>query len=398
MPVDVNPPPEVAELADEVRSFVQEVVIPAESRVGDHGPTDELREELQGAARAAGLLAPHVGEAFGGKGLDIRAQTFVFEQAGYSLLGPLALNCAAPDEGNMHLLEKVATDAQKERFLAPLAAGRTRSCFAMTEPSPGAGSDPSMLRTTATRVDDGWRIDGEKWFITGADGAGFAICMARTGDSADSATMFLLDMDTPGVEVVRRVGSLDHGFVGGHCEVRFDGCVVGDDAVLGEVGRGFAYAQVRLGPARLTHCMRWLGIACRARDIAIDRAIEREAFGSRLAELGMVQAMIADNEIDIEASRSLILSTACALDAGSRGSRETSIAKTFVAEAVGRVVDRAVQICGSLGVSEDLPLGQFVREVRPFRIYDGPSETHRWSLARRAVRDRERARDQERTR
>lgn len=266
----------------------------------------------------------------------------------------------------------------------------------MTEPSPGAGSDPSMLRTSARWDGAAWVIDGTKWYITGADGAAWTICMARNPEhegQAAGATMFLVDADNPGMRVTRHIGSLDIGFVGGHCEVVFDECRVPPEAVLGEVGRGFTYAQVRLAPARLTHCMRWLGLAERSQDMALDRASERDAFGSKLADLGMIQQMLANNEIDLAASRSLITHAAWVLDQGERGSAETSIAKTFVAEAVGRVVDRAVQIHGALGISHDLPLSLYLREVRPFRVYDGASEVHRMSLARRAVRRRSAARE-----
>jgi len=259
----------------------------------------------------------------------------------------------------------------------------------MTEPAPGAGSDPAALRTTAVKTSGGWRIDGRKWFITGADGAGFAICMARTSGApgeAGGATMFLVNADNPGMKMVRHIETLDESLFGGHMEMLFDGCEVSDDAVLGEVDEGFRYAQVRLGPARMTHCMRWLGIARRAQDIAVARAAERELFGSRLADLGMVQQMIADNEIDMAAARGLVLQACWELDQGRSGSQSTSIAKTFSAEAVWRVVDRSLQICGSLGVSGDVLLGRFLREVRPFRIYDGPSEAHRWGIARRVVR------------
>jgi acyl-CoA dehydrogenase len=315
----------------------------------------------------------------------------VFEEAGYSILGPQALNCAAPDEGNMHMLSVIATLEQRERYLAPLAAGDVRSCFAMTEPAPGAGSDPSMLQTVATPVDGGWSISGRKWFITGADGAEFAICMARTDQQISGghgATMFLVDADNPGWRIERIIDAIDRSFPGGHAEVVFEDCVVADDAVLGTVGDGYRSAQVRLAPARLTHCMRWLGMARRAHEIALDRANEREAFGAKLGELGMVQAMIADSVIDLETSRTLIWQCAWTLDRGDSGSRESSIAKAHVAEAVGRVVDRAVQICGSLGVSGDLPLTRILAEVRPFRIYDGPTETHKWAIARRALRRR----------
>lgn len=388
MPVDLAPDAAVADLVKRTTAFVRETVLPVEERCRGVVSDEAVRRELQLSARAAGVFAPHVGVEFGGQGLDMRDRAFVFEEAGYSLLGPLALNIAAPDEGNMHLLDVVATTEQKERYLRPLAAGETRSCFAMTEPAPGAGSDPAALRTRAERVAGGWRIDGRKWFITGADGAAFAICMARTsGEPGDrgGATMFLVDATNPGMRMVRHIDSLDESFYGGHLEVAFDGCVVPDDAVLGEVDQGYRYAQVRLGPARMTHCMRWLGLARRAQDIAVARAADRELFGSRLGDLGMIQAMIADNEIDIAASRGLIRQACWELDRGERAAQATAMAKTFTAEAVFRVVDRSLQICGALGVSGDVLLGRFLREVRPFRIYDGPSETHRWAIAKRIV-------------
>ena len=382
---------EVAGIARRTAEFVRDVVIPEERACGGsvHDAPEPLRLRLQRAARDAGVFAPHAHRQWGGLGLDLRAQAVVFEEAGYSLLGPLALNGAAPDEGNMHLLEVVATGKQHERYLRPLVAGEARSCFAMTEPAPGAGSDPRALATTATRIPGGWRIDGRKWFISGADGAAFTICMARTSGApgdAGGATMFLVAAGTPGMKIVRNLETLDEGLFGGHSELAFDGCEVADEQVLGEVDQGFGYAQVRLGPARLTHCMRWLGAARRARDIALDRAAARSAFGRPLAELGMVQQLLADSEIDIEASRALLWRACWELDQGRPGAQHTSIAKTFVSEAVNRVVDRAVQVCGALGVSADLPLSRLLREVRPFRIYDGPSETHRWAIARRAVR------------
>jgi acyl-CoA dehydrogenase len=386
---------DAAAIAERVRAFVRDVVIPAEPRDegSEHGPAAELRAELQTAARAAGLFAPHVGTAFGGLGLDVRAQAVVFEEAGYSLLGPLALNCSAPDEGNMHLLEAVASAEQKERYLRPLAAGDVRSAFAMTEPAPGAGSDPTMLLTTARRDGGNWVINGHKHLITGAQGCAFYICMARTAEEIrhdEGATMLLVPADNPGVRVERLIPTMDRAFSGGHAVVTFDDCRVPADAVLGEAGLGYRYAQVRLAPARLTHCMRWLGLARRALDIALDRAGQRWAFGEPLLEQGMVQGMVADSVIDIEASRGLIRTCAEVLDAGGRGAHESSVAKVFVSEAVGRAVDRSLQICGGLGASDDLPLARYAREVRAFRIYDGPSETHRWSIARRAARRRQR--------
>jgi acyl-CoA dehydrogenase len=390
--MDFTVAPEIEDLAARVRAFMQEVVIPAEARDhGLHGPDPGLRAELQDEARAAGLFAPHVGEEFGGLGLDMVAQSIVFEEAGVSLLGPLALNCAAPDEGNMAMLEKIATPEQKERYLAPLAAGGLRSCFAMTEPAPGAGSDPSMLRTSARPVEGGWVINGDKSFITGAEGAAFAIVMARTGESITrgrGATMFLVDADNPGWQVGRVVDCIDRVAPGGHAEVRLQNCFVPSEAILGEEGLGYQYAQVRLAPARLTHCMRWLGIARRAHEVALDRAAQREAFGSRLADLGMIQQMIADSAIDLHLSRLMIRHTSWLLDSGTSAQKESSMTKVHVAEAVDRVVDRSMQICGSLGTSGDTPIARFHSEIRAFRIYDGASEAHRWSIARREVRAR----------
>lgn len=389
--IDLTQPAEVEDLVRRTRQLIDDVVLPCEDEyAGDaHRLPESARVELQDAGRAAGVFAPHVSVEHGGLGLDMRHRAPVFEAAGHSLFGPLALNIAAPDEGNMHLLEVVADAAQKERFLKPLAAGSARSCFAMTEPSPGAGSDPRALATTAIRTDAGWRINGHKWFTTGARGADFAIVMARTSGepgTAGGATMFLVETDTPGFQHIRDVDTLDTSMFGGHSELVFEDVEVGENAILGELDKGFDYAQVRLGPARITHCMRWLGTARRAADVAIDRANERRLFGNRLGELGMVQGMIADNEIDIEAGRALILKSCFDLDTGADSAQITSITKTFVAEAVNRVVDRSLQICGSLGVSGDVPLSRIYREVRPFRIYDGPSETHRWAVAKRALR------------
>ncbi|NUP34932.1 MAG: acyl-CoA dehydrogenase family protein [Streptomycetaceae bacterium] len=391
MSIELAPDADVARLAERTAAFVREVVVPAEVEHGGDSARagDDVRDRLQRAAKEAGVFAPHVAREYGGHGLDMRDRAVVFEEAGYSLFGPPALNIAAPDEGNMHMLEHIATPEQKERYLRPLATGDVRSCFAMTEPAPGAGSDPAALTTRAERVPGGWRIDGHKWFITGADGAAYAICMARTsGQVGDrgGATMFLVDADNPGMKLVRHIETLDESLFGGHCEMVFDGCVVPDEAVLGEVDKGFEYAQVRLGPARMTHCMRWLGIARRAQDIAVARAAERRLFGARLADQGMAQQMLADNEIDIAASRGLIRQACWELDQGRSGAQSTAIAKTFTAEAVWRTVDRSLQLCGALGVSGDVLLSRFLREVRPFRIYDGPSETHRWAIAKRVVR------------
>ena len=382
---DFSPPPETAALAARARRFVEDIVVPREAEVAaDADRLPVIRAQLHQAAREAGVFAPRVPRDYGGLGLDWRDSALVFEAAGHSLLGPQALNCAAPDEGNMHLLHAVGTAQQKARYYAPLARGEVRSCFAMTEPAPGAGSDPSMLLTRAVRDGQDWVIDGDKWFITGADGAAFAICMARTDDGP---TMFMVDADNPGFEIVRHTPTLDHAFPGGHCEVRFAGCRVGADAVLGDIGKGYEYAQLRLGPGRLTHCMRWLGIAGRALDIAMDYVNRRDSFKKRLSQHQEMQRLVAESAVEMHASRLMIWQAAWCLDRGERALHETSMTKVFVAEAVNRIVDRALQMCGASGISEYLPLAQFYREIRGFRIYDGATEVHRASIGIRLLRD-----------
>jgi acyl-CoA dehydrogenase len=387
---------ELLELKERTDRLVREEIIPYERdpRQTAHGPAPELRRDLVALGRRAGLLAPHVGRDWGGLGLDHRAKAVVFEAAGYSPLGPVALNCSAPDEANMHLLEQVGAESQKERWLRPLAAGDIRSCFMMTEPAPGAGSDPSMLKTTARRTTDGNRgefiIDGEKWLITGAVGAEFTIIIAKSDSDAGGppgATMFLSPMAAPGIRVERVLDTLDQYMSGGHAVVRLDGLRVPESAVLGRVGEGFRYAQVRLAPARLTHCMRWLGAARRTHDIATDYARRRVAFGKPLGEHEGVGFMLADNEMDLHTSRLVIWHAAWVLDQGHRGGHESSMAKVICSEAIGRIVDRSMQILGGLGITDDTIVARLYREVRPFRIYDGPSEVHRWSIARRVLRD-----------
>ncbi len=385
--IDFELEPELIDLRERVAGFVQEVCIPAEPRdVSSHGTDEGLRAELQDEAKKWGVFGPQLSEELGGLGLDHRGTAVILEECGYSLLGPQALNCAAPDEGNLHMLDLIASPAQRQRYLVPLAAGEIRSCFSMTEPAPGAGSDPTMLRTTARRIDGGWSISGRKWFITGAEGAAFTICMAIAEDAG--ATMFLVDAGNPGFRIERILDVTDRAFPGGHAEVIFEDCEVPDEAVLGTVGEGFKYAQVRLAPARLTHCERWLGAARRAHDFALDYVGGREAFGQPLGELGMVQEKLSRSLIDIETSRLLIWRCAWALDRGEPAKHESSVAKAYVAEAVNRVVDNAVQVCGGTGVSGDGPLARLMNEMRPFRIYDGPTETHLWSIARRQLRAR----------
>ncbi|MDX6692916.1 MAG: acyl-CoA dehydrogenase [Blastocatellia bacterium] len=389
--MDFNLPPELVELRERVAAFIRDEVIPLE-RAGEAGEsiTPEQLTLLRGKARAAGIYGPQLPKEYGGLGLGTIGMCVLFEQAGRSFLGPLALHCAAPDEGNMHLLSLYANTEQREQYLRPLVEGRIRSCFSMTEPAPGSGSDPTMLRTRAVKVDGGWEINGHKWFISGALGASLAITMAVTDADVpiyQGATMFLVPTDAPGFKVVRAVPVMGGHGLGGHCELTYERVRVPDAAVLGRVGEAFRMSQVRLGPARLTHCMRWLGVAERSLEIATTRSLEREAFGKKLAEHQAIQWMIADSEIDLHASRMMVMHAAWKYEQGDEIRRESSICKVFVAEAINRVIDRAVQICGALGISHDTPLASFYTHARAFRIYDGASEVHRMVIARSVIKE-----------
>jgi acyl-CoA dehydrogenase len=388
--MDFTLPADLIALRDRTRAFVRDAVIPFEHdpRRTAHGPQEALRTDLVNKAREAGLLSPHVSKKWGGLGLSHVEKAVVFEAAGYSMLGPVALNIAAPDEGNMHLLEMVASEEQKRRWLAPMAAGQTRSCFLMTEPHPGAGSDPSLMKTTAVKDGGDFVINGRKWLITGADGAAYAIIMARTIIAGEDvgATMFLADLPVKGFSVVRDLDTMDSSFTGGHSEIDLENVRIPASDVLGEVGQGFRNAQVRLVPARLTHCMRWLGAAQRAHDIASEYARRREAFGKRLIDHEGIGFQLADNEIDLHTTRLGVWHTAWLLDQGERASAESSMIKVHASEAVWRVVDRCVQILGGMGVTRDTEVERIFRDIRAFRIYDGPSEVHRWTIARKLAK------------
>jgi acyl-CoA dehydrogenase len=387
MPFDFSLSPRVIQWRDRITRFVDDVVIPREQDAFAHGVDDTLRKELQQEAKAAGLWAPQAPAELGGGGFAFDESAVLLEEAGRSLLGPLALNCSAPDEGNIHMLHMIGTQQQQDRYLKPLVAGDIRSCFAMTEPPPGAGSDPAALRTTATRVDGGWVIAGRKHLISGAEGAAFSIVMAANAASdGGGATMLLVDTDNPGFVITGHARTIDGAALGGHCQVRLDDAFVAEDAVLGEPGQGFRYAQVRLAPARLTHCMRWLGAARRAHEIALTRSVSRSVFGAPLAEHGMAQQMIADNEIELAAARALLWQVAWQVAHGDKSTEASSRAKVFISETVSRIVDRSVQLCGGLGTSAELVVGRIYADVRAFRIYDGASEVHRMSIAKRAAR------------
>ncbi len=376
-------------LREKLRRFMDDVVIPREqpSMAHDLDAIEAAARELRAKARDAGLYAPQLPPQWGGLGLSWRDRCAVLEEAGRSFLGPLALNCAPPDQPNMINLLQLGTPAQQARYLKPLAAGECRSCFAMTEPDPGAGSDPSMLATRARRVHDaqgdGWVIEGRKWFISGAVGAAFALVLAQADEGA---TLFIVDAGNPGFRVLRAIPGIDGFQIGGHGEIELRACRVPADAVLGEPGRGLAYAQARLEPARLSHCMRFIGRASRALSLAEDYVNRRRSFGRPLADWQQIQAMVADSHIDLHAARLMTWHAAARLDAGQPVKDESAMTKVFVSEAVWRVADRAAQMMGALGMSDDSVVSQVLRELRPFRVYDGASELHRATLGRRLLR------------
>ena len=388
---------QAAQIAEQVEQFVRNVVIPYEQddRRDAHGPSDALAKELREKAREAGVLVPHIRED--GSHFSHVETALILRKSGLSPLGPIACHVMAPDEGNMYLLGKVGTDELKQRFLAPLVSGDARSAFFMTEPAEdgGAGSDPSLMQTTCKRDGNHWVINGRKAFITGAEGASVGIVMAKSeeADSEGGACMFLVDLPDPAIKIERVLDTIDSSMPGGHAVIAIDNLRVAADQMLGEAGEGFKYAQVRLAPARLTHCMRWLGLAERAQELATDYACKRMAFGKPLIDHEGVGFMLAQNKIDIQACTLMIDWCAGVLDSGALGTTESSMAKTFVAEALFQIADRCVQAMGGTGVTGDTVVEQLFREVRAFRIYDGPTEVHKWSLAKKIKREWREAQD-----
>ncbi len=383
--MEFSVPQRARELADKVKKFVDDVVIPYEMREdSDHLP-DDVIAEMRGKAKAAGIYTPHLPKELGGHGLSHVETAFVFMAAGRSLIGPVALNCAAPDEGNMHLLHKAANAEQTAQYLKPLVDGKFRSCFGMTEPAQGVGADASMVKSTAVRNGDDWVLNGHKWFTTGAMGAGFCIFAGVTNPNVkahEGVSLFLVPMNTPGFTVKRMVPVLGTHGPGGHCEMVIQNVRVPQSAMLGKEGEGFKLMQIRLGPARLTHCMRWIGAAERALELMAFRATQREAFKVKLSDHQHTQWSVADSVLDLHAAKLVTLQAAWLLDQGDEAREETSMAKLYASEAVNRVFDRAVQVMGGLGYSGDTPVERFFREGRAFRIYDGPSEVHRMVIAR----------------
>lgn len=380
------------EIADRVEHFVRDVVIPYESdpRRDHHGaPLDELVYEMREKARAAGVLTPHI--LPDGSHLTQRETAIVLIKSGLSPLGPLACNTMAPDEGNMYLIGHVASQDQKDHFLKPLVEGRARSAFFMTEPAEmgGAGADPSMMITTCRKDGNHWVVNGNKCFITGAEGASVGIVMAKSidPDSEGGACMFLVDLPDPAIKITHVPNTIDTSMPGSHAEISIEDLRIPADQMLGQAGEGFKYAQVRLSPARLSHCMRWLGSCIRAHEIATDYANRREAFGKVLIEHEGVGFMLAENMIDIKQAELMIDWCASVLDTGSLGTVESSMAKVAVSEALMRIADRCVQVMGGTGVTDKTVVEQVFREVRAFRIYDGPTEVHKWSLAKKIKRN-----------
>jgi len=378
------------EIANRVEAFVRGVVAPYERdpRATSHGPTEELVSELREKARAAGLMTPHI--LSDGSHLTQRETATVLKASGLSPLGPVAVNTMAPDEGNMYLIGKVGSPDLQARFLAPLVAGEARSAFFMTEPAEegGAGSDPSMMKTNAVLDGNHWVINGRKAFITGAQGAKVGIIMAK---SEAGACMFLVDLPDAAIRIERVLETIDSSMPGGHAVVSIENLRVPADQMLGQNGEGFKYAQVRLAPARLSHCMRWWGGAARAQEIASAYACRRYAFGKPLVDHEGVGFMLAENMIDLKQAEVMIDWCADVLDTGSLGTVESSMAKVAVSEALMRVADRCVQVMGGTGVSGDTIVEQIFREIRAFRIYDGPTEVHKWSLAKKIKRDHAKA-------
>ncbi len=393
--IDFEIPADLAARRDEIRAFVAEQIVPFERdpRLTRHGPNEEMRTEMVELARKAGLLTVQAPRRFGGWEPTHREQAVLFEAAGWSTLGPVAMNCAAPDEGNMFILSKIANEIQAEEFLVPVIDGRQRSVFAMTEPG-GAGSDPGQLKTKAVYrpgpAGGEYVINGHKWLITGADGARTWIIMARVAPNphgGDGPTLFLCDGNTPGIELERVMNTMDRNYVQGHGVVRFDNLRLPASAVLGEVGQALRYAQMRLAPARLTHCMRWLGAAERAQSIAVEHARTRTAFGKPLGEHQGVGFMLADNEIALQQCRLGIWWACWTLDGGAKGRHESSMIKAYVSEELFKVADRCVQILGGMGISDETPVGMIFSDMRAFRLYDGPTEVHKYAIARQVLRE-----------
>jgi acyl-CoA dehydrogenase len=379
--------PEIEALRLRVRAFIEEHVLPLEADPANFADHENIPEgklaQVRKKARAAGLWAPQSPKEFGGMGLPIVAWAAIYEEAARSIFGPLAINCMAPDDGNMNLLAKVGTPLQKEKWLRPLVDGKVRSSFAMTEPAPGSGSDPGMMTTRAEKKGDRYIVRGRKWFITGAEGATHHILLARTSDDPrNGLTAFLFHKDQPGWKILRRIPIMGPEEHGGHCEIEYDGLEIPAENVLMKEGDGLRITQIRLGPARLTHCMRWLGFAKRCMEITQEYVERREGFGIKLADRESVQIKLGDIAHQIEIGRLLTMHAAWKLDQGDRARKEVSMAKIQVADTLHNAADVAIQLNGARGYSKDTILEWIYRYARSARLVDGASEVHKMVLAR----------------
>jgi alkylation response protein AidB-like acyl-CoA dehydrogenase len=386
---ELAPPPGLEELRARYRDFMDAHVYPNEGALGrEDDEADQLVADLRAQAREEGLWAPHLPPDAGGTGRGFLVYAYLNEEIGRSVWAQLVFGCQAPDAGNGEILHLYGTDAQKERWLRPLVAGEVRSFFSMTEPDV-AGSDPTLLETRAVLEGEEWVIDGRKWFSSGADGAAFGIVMAVTDPDAEPhrrATQIVVPADSPGLEI-RPVPVMGHRGRGWstHCEVDYSGVRVPVENTLGGRGDGFRIAQKRLGPGRIHHVMRWLGQMQRAFELLCTRALEREAFGSRLADKQTVQNWIADSAAEIQACRLMTLDAAHRIDQGDEARVEISLLKFYAARVLNDVVDRAVQVHGALGLTDRTPLAQMYAMARGARIYDGPDEVHRMVVSRRIL-------------
>jgi acyl-CoA dehydrogenase len=384
--MDFTLSPETEALRAKLRDFVEREIMPLESDPAAYDAHENIAldrlETLRAKAKAAGLWALQMPKARGGQGLTVAQMAVCYEEMGRSIFGPVVFNCAAPDDGTMILLEKVATEAQKARWLQPIVDGKLRSAFAMTEPAPGAGSDPGLMRSTALRDGDSWILNGHKWFITGAEAAEHFVVVVRSSDDARKGlTAFLVHRNTPGLEIARRIPIMGPEEHGGHCEVKFTNLRVPDADRLMNVGDGLKVTQIRLGTARLTHCMRWLGMARRALEIARPWVVERQSFGMTLAEHEGVQWLLGEAAMAIEVGRLLTMRAAVKLDGGDFARTEISMAKIQVADTLHKAVDTAIQLLGAKGYSKDTPLEWMYRYARQARLVDGASEVHKMVLA-----------------
>jgi acyl-CoA dehydrogenase len=385
--MDFSLSPEIEDLRLRVRAFVEKEVLPLESDPANFAEHENIPEDrlakVREKARAAGLWAPQSPKEYGGMELPIVAWAAVYEEAARSVFGPLAINCMAPDDGNMNMLRLVGTKQQKDKWLKPIVEGKMRSSFAMTEPAPGGGSDPTMIKTRAEKKGDKYVIRGRKWFITGAEGASHFILMARTSDDARKGlTAFLYHKDQPGWRILRRIPILAPEEHGGHCELEFDGLEVPAENVLLGEGEGLRLMQLRLGPARLTHCMRWTGFAKRCLEIAQDYVANREGFGVKLGDRESVQIKLGEVAKDIEIGRLLTMRAAWMLDQGGRARKEVSMAKVHVADTLHKAADTAIQLQGARGFSKDTIVEWVYRYARSARLVDGASEVHMMVLAK----------------